>query len=46
LEEKATSRLCDGTQRTYEDLLIGKFAINKVIRIERENDPSSISENG
>jgi hypothetical protein len=44
LKGEATSRLRDGKKRTNEDLLVGKFVIDKVIRIERKDDPDSISE--
>jgi predicted acylesterase/phospholipase RssA len=44
LKDEATSRFRDGKKRNYKDLLIGKFAIDKIIRIERKDDPSSISE--
>jgi NTE family protein len=43
-EEDATSILREGNKRKYKDLLIGKFAISKVTRIERQDDPDSISE--
>jgi NTE family protein len=44
LEKKAHSRLRTGKIRTYNDLLVGKFALQKVIRIERTDDPDAISE--
>jgi NTE family protein len=44
LKDKATSTLRNGKKRKNEDLLVGKFEINKVIRIERKDDPYSISE--
>jgi regulator of sigma D len=44
LKDKATSTLRNGKKRKNEDLLVGKFEINKVIRIERKDDPDSISE--
>jgi len=44
LKYKATSTLRDGKKRKNMDLLVGKFVINKVIRIERKDDPDSISE--
>jgi hypothetical protein len=44
LTDEATSTLRDGKKRKNKDLLVGKFVINKVIRIERKDDPDSISE--
>ncbi len=44
LEKKAESRnLLKQTPYTYQDLLLGWFAIEKVIRIERKNDVNTIS---
>ena len=44
LKDEANSTLRDGKKRKNKDLLVGKFVINKVIRIERKDDPDSISE--
>lgn len=44
LKKEANSTLRDGKKRKNKDLLVGKFVINKVIRIERKDDPDSISE--
>ena len=34
----------DGKHRKYWDLLVGRFHVKKVIRIERTDDPDAISE--
>ena len=44
MKDKATSTLRNGKKRKNGDLLVGKFEINKIIRIERKDDPESISE--
>jgi hypothetical protein len=38
------SRFRTGKRRRYIDLLKGRFAIKKVIRIERKDDPDAISQ--
>jgi NTE family protein len=44
LKKKAESRnLLKQTPYTYQDLLLGWFGIDKVIRIERKNDANTIS---
>ena len=38
---KSTQRT--GDKRTYKDLAVGRFALNQVVRIERTDDPHTIS---
>jgi NTE family protein len=38
---KSTQRT--GAKRTYKDLAVGRFALNQVVRIERTDDPHTIS---
>lgn len=43
LGELAESSFRDNEKRQYKDLLVGRFALRKVIRIERKDDPDAIS---
>jgi NTE family protein len=44
LDSYGESRFRTGKKRRYIDLLKGRFAIKKVIRIERKDDPDAISQ--
>jgi NTE family protein len=44
LEQPGKSAFRTGKPRKYEELLKGRFAINKVVRIERKDDPDAISQ--
>ncbi len=43
LSGSSLSRSRNGKRRKYKDLLIGRFRIKNVVRIEREDDPNTIS---
>lgn len=43
LSESALSGSRKGKRRKYKDLLIGRFRITNVMRIEREDDPNTVS---
>jgi hypothetical protein len=40
---KAKSTKRNGIRRSYEDLIKGRFKLNKVVRIERKEDDNTIS---
>jgi NTE family protein len=42
--EKPKSKKRSGNERTYADLLAGRFKLKKVVTIERKDDPNSISD--
>jgi hypothetical protein len=44
LDKDAETVFRDGRHRKYWDLLVGRFDVKKVIRIERTDDPDAISE--
>lgn len=44
LEQHGKSTFRTGEPRKYEELLKGRFAISKVVRIERKDDPDAISQ--
>jgi NTE family protein len=44
LEQRGKSTFRTGERRKYVELLKGRFAINKVVRIERKDDPDAISQ--
>jgi NTE family protein len=44
LNKDGQSRFRTGERRKYSDLLVGRFGVKKVIRIERADDPTGISE--